>query len=219
MIWDDFNPRPPCGGRPQGKEEETLRTPFQSTSPVRGTTPPSGSHRPSAPISIHVPRAGDDAHDQSPQTEERDFNPRPPCGGRPVLADAVMIWDDFNPRPPCGGRPAQSSAIPQRRQFQSTSPVRGTTRVRATWTRWLRISIHVPRAGDDVVVHHPGGLTGLFQSTSPVRGTTSTAAKSAERITNFNPRPPCGGRPGWRRSTRRSTRRFQSTSPVRGTTL
>ena len=33
-----------------------------------------------------------------------DFNPRPPCGGRPLCAGAVALSADFNPRPPCGGR-------------------------------------------------------------------------------------------------------------------
>ena len=56
--------------------------------------------------------------------------------------------------------------------FQSTSPVRGTTGTASTVGELSRVSIHVPREGDDAGCgsrKHPGGT---FQSTSPVRGTT-----------------------------------------------
>ena len=44
----------------------------------------------------------------------RDFNPRPPCGGRPCTSLPPGLGADFNPRPPCGGRlaPAAISAMP-----------------------------------------------------------------------------------------------------------
>ena len=35
-------------------------------------------------ISIHVPRVEDDSLDCSTTYQTADFNPRPPCGGRPV---------------------------------------------------------------------------------------------------------------------------------------
>ena len=41
----------------------------------------------SAAISIHVPRAGDDAKFNVVGFDDVDFNPRPPCGGRPVSLD------------------------------------------------------------------------------------------------------------------------------------
>ena len=59
-----------------------------------------------------------------------------------------------------------------KRGFQSTSPVRGTTKVRVLHLLVQVISIHVPREGDDES-NAPVLLTyDLFQSTSPVRGTT-----------------------------------------------
>ena len=83
--------------------------------------------------------------------------------------------------------------------FQSTSPVRGTTRYLRSCNKIVRISIHVPRAGDDAIlsqrqiqrsisihvpragddhnlVFHPH-LCVEFQSTSPVRGTTAKLYK------------------------------------------
>ena len=101
-----FNPRPPCGRR-------------LATVLVAAIT---------TAISTHVPRAGDDPLNRqrprdksvfqptSPVRETTDeknnqvspspnFNPRPPCGRRPVLPAKLRRGPgDFNPRPPCGRR-------------------------------------------------------------------------------------------------------------------
>ncbi|QTA93752.1 Uncharacterized protein dnm_098560 [Desulfonema magnum] len=121
---------------------------FQSTPPVRGATriyraildhgtvsihaPRAGSdivspcpYKPS--VSIHAPRTGSDERTVSGRIRNRSFNPRPPCGERPVTP-----CDELD----CG-------------MFQSTPPVRGATEdfLRA-WYRGF-VSIHVPRAGSD----------------------------------------------------------------------
>ena len=100
------------------------------------------------------------------------FNPRPPCGGRPGYADCEMggfsisihvprveddtaLFDDlvrerdFNPRPPCGGRRPLRVICLRARGFQSTSPVWRTTVVAVLPRRRNVISIHVPRVEDD----------------------------------------------------------------------
>ena len=58
------------------------------------------------------------------------------------------------------------------RIFQSTSPVRGTTRHVQLLDVLEEISIHVPREGDDKDIYQLDTNDLLFQSTSPVRGTT-----------------------------------------------
>ena len=56
------------------------------------------------------------------------FNPRPPCGGRPRIRHKHLAKDPyFNPRPPCGGRHKQRRQTRQRHRFQSTSSVWRTT--------------------------------------------------------------------------------------------
>ena len=79
---NDFNPRPPCGGRRLSGDFPATARRFQSTPPVWGAT---GYYigKPMPPeISIHAPRVGGD--DTSPQmiSLTSHFNPRPPCGGR-----------------------------------------------------------------------------------------------------------------------------------------
>ena len=123
-----FNPRAPCGVRREtlwlddravaisihaplaGCDTAccTICTPsriFQSTHPLRGATiigkrgPKHGS------ISIHAPLAGCDLSRPFPPPPSRHFNPRTPCGVRPVL-------------PLCASTAGE---------FQSTHPLRGAT--------------------------------------------------------------------------------------------
>ena len=78
--------------------------------------------------------------------------------------------------------------------FQSTRPVRGATKAKQQAEQAKVVSIHAPRAGRDRI---------------------STAA--ARRRRSFNPRAPCGARPG-NANIVGALREFQSTRPVRGAT-
>ena len=78
-------------------------------------------------ISIHVLRAEDDELFR-------------------VIVDFQL---DFNPRPPCGGRPESAPLGPPPLVFQSTSSVRRTTCTGVFNHLALFISIHVLRAEDD----------------------------------------------------------------------
>ena len=77
----------------------------------------------------------------------------------------------FNPRPPCGGRQCGSVSEILTGRFQSTSPVWRTTCIVMLGGKKKIISIHVPRVEDDLKEY----------------------GEEAEK-TDFNPRPPCGGR-------------------------
>ena len=55
----------------------------------------------------------------------------------------------FNPRAPCGARPLQSLAATECLAFQSTRPVRGATFFYALFSTLPEVSIHAPRAGRD----------------------------------------------------------------------
>ena len=82
-MWQNFNPRSPCGERQplRGTWEWILR--FQSTLPLWGAT-----------LLTH-----------SSETEASYFNPRSPCGERPELQNILYTLKyDFNPRSPCGER-------------------------------------------------------------------------------------------------------------------
>ena len=57
---------------------------FQSTRPVRGATKELGKRLKLARVSIHAPRAGRDIVDLLPCISPHCFNPRAPCGARPL---------------------------------------------------------------------------------------------------------------------------------------
>ncbi len=172
---------------------------FQSTRPVRGAT---------SDLCLRTWRV-------------TGFNPRAPCGARPVL---FVLWSEFASlvsihAPRAGRDKVDSAVIANLPMFQSTRPVRGATVVARLAAVPVAVSIHAPRAGRDGVVlckarkphavsiHAPragrdvvardllGPRLGQFQSTRPVRGATTT-------MTRVNP----------------TKDEFQSTRPVRGAT-
>ena len=107
-----FNPRPPCGGRHGIVMHTPERDVFQSTSSVWRTTVIACAAAPqSRRISIHVLRVEDDLTRRSQWWTTADFNPRPPCGGRPSTAGQCIHTANFNPRPPCGGRQQKQRKI------------------------------------------------------------------------------------------------------------
>ena len=170
----NFNPRSPCGERREG--------------PGGG-----GAH---SGISIHAPRVGSDGEALAERGNSGDFNPRSPCGERHGIYRSKAIGVDFNPRSPCGERRYRSSFIWWRQQFQSTLPVWGATFRVHRQTHPPPISIHAPRVGSDVlrrIIHH---LWKEFQSTLPVWGATLCMFYLFLYLRNFNPRSPCGERPG-----------------------
>ena len=100
---------------------------FQSTRPVRGATLKGADTASCTRVSIHAPRAGRDPCSTARNTHVPRFNPRAPCGARPVGA----------------GEPLRQM------EFQSTRPVRGATARCPVDSFPQRVSIHAPRAGRD----------------------------------------------------------------------
>ena len=172
MGGQNFNPRPPCGGRQLNSivalpyrlfqstppvrgatttpyEDDGLLI-FQSTPPVRGATSFEELGVTLTDISIHAPRAGGDN-----------------ISGGLRLGRIISIH-----APRAGGDAARKCTPTGRMGFQSTPPVRGATELFRRGPRNKGISIHAPRAGSD-----NGSLTlkicnNIFQSTLPVRGAT-----------------------------------------------
>ena len=121
-----FNPRAPCGAR-------HCWTPLSLRS---------GNFNPRAPC-------GARRIFNASASFESDFNPRAPCGARRYHPENGYLIQHFNPRAPCGARPLSAPQKKADSSFQSTCPVRGTTRHMPKIFGLADISIHVPRAGHD----------------------------------------------------------------------
>ena len=171
-LFFHFYPRPPCGGRRWTPSRRSLKSKISIHVPLAGDDLFHANSAAGVYISIHVPLAGDDS---SPGT-------------------LILHLVNFYPRPPCGGRPGFSGSSTARRIFLSTSPLRGTTKNPLLPRLALRISIHVPLAGDDLIICCLPFARLPFLSTSPLRGTTRAPERVSEEERDFYPRPPCGGR-------------------------
>ncbi len=103
------------------------------------------------------------------------------------------------------------------RQFQSTLPLRGATRLRHVYGRGEIISIHAPLAGSDVGAPWRRTHAADFNPRSPCGERPNPAPTRACYGSDFNPRSPCGERQVHYRF-RPGLYRFQSTLPLRGAT-
>ena len=146
-------------------------------------------------ISIHSPRAGGDSLYLSWERQSRNFNPLPPCGGRPPVCGLLAGLIYFNPLPPCGGRLVLIVNDRRQRDFNPLPPCGGRPVLRRKRAVAYTISIHSPRAGGDIRWCSP----------------------SSGNLQNFNPLPPCGGR-RFPAAFVVQSGVFQSTPPVRGET-
>ena len=190
---------------------------FQSTHPLRGATQASELFNRAVGISIHAPLAGCDDRFREEIIVDTISIHAPLAGCDIILLTPTIEIVNFNPRTPCGVRPIAYSARSFASSFQSTHPLRGATARRGRAATVRPISIHAPLAGCDqifrkskvghcsfqsthplrgaTVLRHRVIFHGVFQSTHPLRGATQTWRQSSPPARNFNPRTPCGVRP------------------------
>ena len=80
--------------------------------------------------------------------------------------------------------------------FQSTRPLRGATALLGINAVVLSISTHAPLAGRDTSTLPSCSTPAEFQPTRPLRGATDLERAGHMMGRYFNPRAPCGARPG-----------------------
>ena len=106
-------------------------------------------------ISIHSLRVEGDYTCLTQITHFKNFNPLPPCGGRPAVPRQANVLSDFNPLPPCGGRLWSADLITPINVFQSTPSVWRETAALCEDHVTLFISIHSLRVEGDQSGHRP----------------------------------------------------------------
>ena len=128
-------------------------------------------------ISIHAPRVGCDAAPRAGPATADNFNPRTPCGVRPLGYIPIASADQFqSTHPVWGATTAQGHSQPEGGHFNPRTPC-GVRR------RYIDRKLEA----------------GEFQSTHPVWGATGSLPQCISRQLDFNPRTPCGVRhqPVW----------------------
>ena len=189
-----FNPRSPCGERPKPLSPSSAHTKFQSTLPVWGATLCISGRRYVFVISIHAPRVGSDGQVDIFPVRIRNFNPRSPCGERPIPSrPAPPQKTYFNPRSPCGER------LPARRRrtrgnyFNPRSPCGERLANPGSYYPWMGISIHAPRVGSDGLAAENGVVLNISIH-APRVGSDPQYLQKPPEAADFNPRSPCGER-------------------------
>ena len=168
----NFNPLPPCGGRPNSSLDFFNSFDFNPLPPCGG--------RPSTPSCRRSKRI--------------DFNPLPPCGGRPKRSGQKCAVCYFNPLPPCGGRLPK----PEPEGAESTISIH-SLRVEGDMmyihpVEYQGISIHSLRVEGDQRPQNRTSNRQRFQSTPSVWRETAGKGRARKGRADFNPLPPCGGR-------------------------
>ena len=167
-------------------------------------------------ISIHAPHAGRDSVPTSSWSSILTFqSTRPMRGATEINTNLATDIKDFNPRTPCGVRPLCNRWTIGTSLFQSTHPLRGATSTRRkSRSSSIFQSTHPLRGATRSSFW--AELEFLFQSTHPLRGATEGGGvtyMSADISIhaplagcdagdlfyrpagqNFNPRTPCGVR-------------------------
>ena len=145
---------------------------FQPTRPLRGAT-----------------------NTRSPATSVRDFNPRAPCGARPLGPKEKALIILISTHAPLAGRDSRFSE----RTIQHY------------------ISTHAPLAGRDAGTAQECRELAVFQPTRPLRGATGTIFYIFPQVSGFQPtRPLRGTTESFYQSPWSGT--FQPTRPLRGAT-
>ena len=127
-IAAQFQSTHPVRGATMDKAAAAGNNEFQSTRPVWGATP---SYKPHYVWSYE------------------DFNPRAPCGARPLLLAISLASCNFNPRAPCGARPRRGNCPCCKQYFNPRAPCGARLQPRLCVFCVWDISIHAPRVGRD----------------------------------------------------------------------
>ena len=148
-------------------------------------------------ISIHAPREGGDPRPCRRGRPMRDFNPRPPRGGRRAFLYAPARHQIFQSTPPRegGDRPYKRRPKTPLCYFNPRPPRGGRRWPLRRWTSICYFNPRPPRGGrrDIQDTLYPAKT---FQSTPPARGATAASPGVGRSRRHFNPRPPRGGRHG-----------------------
>ena len=101
------------------------------------------------------------------------FNPRAPCGARPLILPSPCWRESFNPRAPCGARLRPLDELIVNPLVSIHAPRVGRDfRLICSYLCHNNVSIHAPRVGRDVDAVNNALWQLLFQSTRPMRGAT-----------------------------------------------
>ncbi len=151
-LHRNFYPRAPCGARPRRDRQPLLRLNFYPRAPCGARQPKQGGKRHRAKISIHAPRVGRDHRATPLSSSATHFYPRAPWGARQIAARIQWWTIQFLSTRPVGGA-TRSVGITTTciAHFYPRAPWGARRLIFPFYTHSIKISIHAPRGGRDLV--------------------------------------------------------------------
>ena len=168
---------------------------FQSTRPMRGATEAIDGLVLIGAISIHAPHAGRDRSNNALLRENKNFNPRAPCGARlPPFPQTLLPQGFQSTRPMRGATTEGGPRYSRPRHFNPRAPCGARLCGKVFLFREFHFNPRAP-CGARQVMPQPPTWPQSFQSTRPMRGATLLVSVFKNMFKHFNPRAPCGARP------------------------
>ena len=171
-------------------------------------------------ISIPAPLAGRDRPRSRSSAEPLGFqSPRPLRGATmDVSPPPVPPWY-FNPRAPCGARLGGDPLVEPQPAISIPAPLAGRDHLHSVHDLGAEISIPAPLAGRDSPAGSLRWRRCHFNPRAPCGARPGTSRCPSTARSYFNPRAPCGARPGRLLVRAVSADQFQSPRPLRGATV
>ena len=185
------------GATPSGIWVKVAIHGFQSTRPMRGATSDMCHKNNILTISIHAPHAGRDIKRLVRLGLEAEFQSTRPMRGATSGLQRQALFSIFQSTRPMRGATTRGGAAQEvNKIFQSTRPMRGATGTNCRSAPQRVISIHAPHAGRDTSPFSSSSST-LISIHAPHAGRDFvTTILLYSLFQYFNPRAPCGARPG-----------------------
>ena len=190
-----FNPRAPCGARPEINGRQEFGHWISTHAPLAGRDVARAVRAVIVDISTHAPLAGRDASFTTCWSVQENFNPRAPCGARHLRHDHDRHGGHISTHAPLAGRDDADG---------DTLTV-------------VEISTHAPLAGRDWGLVMSWTMNIDFNPRAPCGARRSITTDGCGVRIYFNPRAPCGARPSFFTPIPKTTK-FQPTRPLRGAT-
>ena len=172
LLENDFNPRAPCGARPHLRKVWNRYGNISTHAPLAGRD----VYDPSPLfwfyyISTHAPLAGRDDPAIKFILETIQISTHAPLAGRDCKQRGTATSPQyFNPRAPCGARPLDVCLERIQQRFQPTRPLRGATTAQDPPIPIYYISTHAPLAGRDKAIDADGKPTEWISTHAPLAG-------------------------------------------------
>ena len=168
----NFNPRAPCGARPTGTKQAKDLFEISTHAPLAGRDSRSWSNASLlAGFQPTRPLRGATVFGAVVLRMLIHFNPRAPCGARPVTKINVVTEITFQPTRPLRGATSLWNIVPREAKFQPTRPLRGATLVFITTVTWIKFQPTRPLRGA-TNEDKQNTKNSKFQPTRPLRGAT-----------------------------------------------